>query len=168
MCSFAPGSPNSPPLWSEEGDTYVWGKMGVFSQFRYGKQLSWELGTIEWCLILRSLFFFLNKFQFWGSRSITWEWISVQYWVITPCEEQDPTDNPLHRCHSYKLIKTQSAGPPSICFSCVHELKNLHLGIPLLVEFGGISAGLGELLETAVLPEEIDTGRHHCAILSLA
>lgn len=25
---------NSPPLWSEEGDTYIWGRMGVFSQFR--------------------------------------------------------------------------------------------------------------------------------------
>lgn len=50
----------------------------------------------------------------------------------------------------------------------MQELKNLHLEIPLLVEFGGISAGLGELLETAALPEDIDTDGHHCAILSLA
>ena len=112
MCSFAPGSPNSRPLWSEEGDTYVWGRMGVFSQFRCGKQLSWELGAIEWCFILRSLFFSLTNSSFealgllLGSESVS------SIGLLLPVKSRTPLTTLYIGATATSLLKHRVLGLP--------------------------------------------------------
>ena len=73
--------------------------------------------------------------------------------LLLPVKSRTPLTT-LYTCGTAtSLLKHRELGLP-VFASHVCELKNLHLEILLLVEFGGISAGLGELLETAALPKD--------------
>ena len=155
--------------------------MGVFSQFRNGKQVSWELGAIKRCFILwnLNLFFFLNNSfisEAWGlfpgSESVS---NTVLLFLV---KSRAPLATLYTCCTATGLLKHRVLGL-SVWFAGVDKLKNLHLEIPLLGMYLLVLESLGERQEAnAAHPGDTDTGgsrpwepttgRYHCGILPLA